>query len=389
MLKPLSNMRILLLLEPCVKNTSHRPRLSHRPHMSHMPRLRRRGMGLLDAILGLILFAAMASMAAQMWTAQLEKIARDVEARNLWEVKSALKDYVEADIPARYTAAVAAGGALEITPTMLSAANITLRNGALYGLERRPIDMWVIQDGSDLIYFARASGALKSPHYPAANVIYGPMGSVSGEQPGKVQGPALDWDVASLQIAHGLPLLNDVLAVEFVSIAADYRPYLSRTGAVTSAGVNLSSMTSNLDLGGQNLINVNDVTAAGALTADTLNVGTLAITGAMSGADLQISDTASVAGTLTAGQINSLEAITAGSVSINGPLDASSLNISGAATFGTLTITGEMDIGGDLNAVSATVENIEANSILATGASGVALDTATFDQIITGSCSGC
>ena len=109
----------------------------------------------------------------------------------------------------------------------------------------------------------------------------------------------------------------------------------------------------------------------------------------MSGADLQISDTASVAGTLTAGQINSLEAITAGSVSINGPLDASSLNISGAATFGTLTITGEMDIGGDLNAVSATVENIEANSILATGASGVALDTATFDQIITGSCSGC
>ncbi len=359
------------------------------PHISHMPRLRRRGMGLLDAILGLILFVAMVSMAAQIWAAQLEKIARDVEARNLWEVKTALKAYVEADIPARHTAAVVAGGALEITPAMLNGANITLRSGALYGLERRPIDMWVIQDGSDLIYFARASGPIKSAHYPAANVIYGPMGSVSGEQPGKVQGPALDWDVASLQNAHGLPLLNDVLAVDFVSLEADYLPYLSRTGAVTRDGVNLSSMASNLDLGGQNLVNVNDVTASGALTADTLDVNTLTITGTMSGANLQISDTASVAGTLTAGQVTSLETITAGSASINGPLDASSLSISGSATYGNLTVTGKIDVGGDVSAVSARVENIEANSILATGASGVALNTGTFDQIITGSCSGC
>ena len=356
-----------------------------------MPRRYRRGMGLLDSILGLILFVAMATMAIQIATNQLKKHARDVEARNLWEVKSALKSYVDTDVAARHAAAVTSGGALQVTPTTLRAANITLRDSALHGLERRDIDMWMVAEGADLVYFARATGAIKSPHYPAANVSYGPMGSVSGEEPTRVQGPSLDWDVSGLQIRHGLPIMDDVLAVEFVSMTADLYPYLSRTGATTAGGVNLSRMEADLDMGGNDITSVNNVTASGTLTADTVNADAVTINGPLSATNMAVAETLTVSSGVTAGDITSLNALATGSAVVSGALSAGSVTVSGQATYGELSVTGNIDVGGDLAANTATFETLETTTVLSTGGTGIELDawTATFDQLVTGGCSGC
>ena len=243
----------------------------------------------------------------------------------------------------------------------------------------------------DLVYFSRASGAIKSPHYPNANVSYGPMGSVSGEVPTRVQGPSLDWDVSGLQIRHGFPALDDVLAVEFVSMNADHYPYLSRIGATTSAGVNLSRMEANLDMGGNDITSVNNLSASGTLTADTVNTDAVTINGPLSATNMTVAETLAVSGGITAGDITSLNVLSTGSAAVSGALSAGSVTVSGQANYGELSVTGNIDVGGNLSANTATFENLETTTVLSTGGTGIELDawTATFDQLVTGGCSGC
>lgn len=106
---------------------------------------------------------------------------------------------------------------------------------------------------------------------------------------------------------------------------------------------------------------------------------------------MTVAETLTVSGGITAGDITSLNTLSTVSAAVSCALSAGSVTVSGQATYGELSVTGNIDVGGDLAANTATFETLETTTVLSTGASGIELDswTATFDQLVTGGCSGC
>lgn len=226
-------------------------------------RKNRRGIGLLDATLGLIIFSLMLSMGIQFLGDMVERNNHRQEARQLAEVNAALLTLLKTDPEAwRKKLEITPKHAIEISKQNLKDAGIRVRSEVFYGVNGRVIDMWMVASTqNELIYFSRATGTTKSHHYPEPNISHGAIGSVISYAPDVVQGAGLLWDIRTLRENIGLPIIGDVLAVGYFNLTASHVPYLSRLGEKTADGTDLSKMKVNLDMGGNSIINVDNVTA--------------------------------------------------------------------------------------------------------------------------------
>ena len=353
------------------------------------PRKNRRGIGLLDATLGLIIFSMMLSIGMDFLGDKIERDGHRQEARHLAVVNTALLTLLKTDPDGwRKRVGSSSKGAVQIGLANLIGAGISVPGNVFYGVNGRLIDMWMVASTTnELIYFSRASGEIKSHHYPEPNILHGAIGSVTSAKPKKVQGAGVDWDITTLHAKIDLPIVDDVVAVGYFNLTASHVPYLSRNGAVTSKGINLSQMTVDLNLGGNSILGAKNITATGSLNVNNLAAQNVSVAGGLTAQTAQVLGNANIGGNLEAVSVSTVNKITAGEAKINGGISAGSVNVLGTAKFDTLSVTKLLEVGEKVIAKTASFDTLKAKKV--TASEMITIGTGFFGKLTTKECKGC
>lgn len=365
----------------------------------------RRGLGLLDVILSLAILVLVIGSIKDYVDVQNLRRAERAEAHNLAQARAILGAYVE-NQALNLTATLAINGAQQVSVADLTSIGLNLDPTLLTGIEGRTIDLWVVHEADNVLtYFARASGALDTPHYPRPDPALGRLGSLTQEDPTRIRGIGVNWLVTGR--TGFTPSLDDTFALGQIDIDADIMPYLHRANVTAPGGTPLSQMEADLDLGGNNIINAGNVTLSGNLsTTGTIDATTSTLTGVLNADSFSIVDDLTVGADLTAGALSGAGDITVtGDVSVSGTLTAGQAVINGTGTFQTLTAAGALNVNGtttitgtlaadDLNIGTTlnvggtlTSDNIVGSSMSVAGT--LTSTNGTFNSITTGSCTGC
>ena len=372
-----------------------------------MTRPRPRGLSLFGALLSLVLIGVMVVAGSRFYTSEVMRRTERRAVEQLAEVSKAAYEYVLD----RFATLVAGPASQEVTLAQLRAVGVLApgfldvdvmgRGYRVLLVRPRPqtLDLVVTQTfaaGTDESWPWRPLTQVQSP------VVR--LGTVSADEPSTLRGPAINLDVAAVQSAFaGAPQVRAVAGYARLDRQTVFGDQLYRVAVPGFA--ELAQMETDLDLGG------NDVVEAGAVDAETLTVadtmevgGQLTVTTDLLVSGLiDVTGAATVTGDLTAQTADVANDVAAATVTSEGLLQAASMNVAGTMTAGGVSTTGDVAVGGSatvtgtVTAATARAGTVDAGtldlSILrARQVRMTSHSTATtigVTNLIVGSCSGC
>ena len=345
----------------CVRAISRQPPRSRRPRLA---RRHCRGLGLFDALLGVILLSMLALVGGQIAGTWVDRQLMAREARALAGLARAGRLWVEGDnarAPGPGMPQTVSFGEL-LGAGLWEATQIEFTPGRKRTMT---LQLW-LADTDRVMVIARARGAPGSaipPGVPGAAAAVPGVGAIL-DRPGEtlLRGPDLDFDMADVNaVQPGFAQRGDLFAIAHVYTAVNCDAYLHR--GIDPDCPNATRMDDDLDMGGNDLIAVGEI-FAGAMRLGTL-VGDLSIDGG-----LVINDALSV------GRQTTLEGLV-----VNGA----------ARVDGTLTVGADLMVTGTASLGVAQAAELIADTVSAERVFG---ETGTFrdlhvDDLTVTRCNGC
>lgn len=370
-----------------------------------MTRLRPRGLTLFGALLSLVLIGVMVVAGSQFYTSELLRRTERRAVEQLAEVSKAAYEFVLD----RFAPLVTGPVSQEVTLAQLRTAG-TLAQGFLdvdvMGRGYRVLLVRPSAEVLDLVVTQTfAAGTDESWPWRPLTQVQSPvvrLGTVSADEPTLLRGPAINLDVATVQSTFGVPQVRAVAGFARLDRQTVFGDQLYRVAVPGFA--ELAQMETDLDLGGNAIVEAGDVDAATLTVSDTMEVGgqlTVASDLLVSGL-IDVTGTATVGGALEAQTADIANDVAAATVTSDGLLQAASVNVAGTMTAGGVSTTGDVAVGGGatvtgtVTAAQARAGTVDARrldlSILRADQVRMTTGTATtlgVTNLIVGSCSGC
>ncbi|WP_316014640.1 hypothetical protein [Roseobacter sp. HKCCA0434] len=360
----------------------------------------RRGLSMVEAtlVMGIILLAVQQGI--NLWQAEIARQQNRSELWTLSRLADAAQSYFEADLVDRIAEVRATATSVrQITEVELEGAGVLDPGVTMFSPTGRPIDLWAYSPSADeVILLARATGNLDVENIPAGADGLGAIGWVSPLDDDALSGPGVEMDIAYLQGAEGLPVAGDTVAIRYLNLRADLRPYVYRR-SLGPGFEELNRMETTLDMNGY------EITGVSTFRTDRLEVTTL-FADSMSVAGTLTSDLMAVTGdldvggdiTATSATFEELDidgemvasAIEAGSATISGEVTATTLDVTDALTGGTGTfddVIADTVVAQDLESRRGVLRSVSADEGVFTNS--LYSTFGTFRNIITGVCTGC
>ena len=361
------------------------------------PRRRLRGLGMWDAMLGVAMLSMLGALAGQVVGDWMERRLMDEESRAVAELARAGRLYVEAD-PA--TNAPALGAFVTVTFADLDGANLwpperprsTPRRG-------RNMELRLWGAGTDRVtVIARARGPTEDipPLLPGAGAGVTGVGAIlnrSGET--LLRGPGVRLDMAPLNVLEaGFAQPGDLFGLSHAFVGEVCAAYLLRVADPACPDGN--RMTTGLDLGGNDIVGVNELETVELAVTEV--EGDLTVTGALrieEALDVEIAGDTSV-GALTVNDAMIVAGVSdiAGDLTVAGDFGATGTVTGSDLTFdGTISVAGDA-VMGDVDADDLVANTVTVRDLLVPGSVGTFGDfTATRlivdDLTVSGTCNGC
>ena len=375
------------------------------------PRRSRRGLGLLDVILGMAVLMIIIQSAFLFLQDRVWARTEATEVAHLGQVHRYLTSYVERNaVPLIKNIAI--GEARAITHADLAADDIDVNLSAYTGIDGRTIDMWVVRESDEVLVFTtRASGPTPRTHIPDPAPAYGVLGSYCCGNFESIRGIGLDWNIGNPATGGSIAAQigvqeGDTFVVTYLDIDADIRPYLHRKSTIMPDGTELHTMQTHLNLNGHNIENAGWVSINGHLIiSGDITAESASLDGKIVAKEVDVTGDITTTGDITAHNASVSGKVTAGSADIAGAVTAGALEVSGDARFTNLTIDdsltiegnltslstasatiGDLAVSADLNSDSAILDSIIANTM---SAGTLTADTASAGALVTQGCSGC
>ena len=350
-----------------------------------------------DAMLGVAILSMIGALAGQVVGDWMERRLMDEESRAIAELARAGRLYVEADPAAN----APAFGALEtVTFADLDGANLwpaerprsTPRRG-------RAMELRLWGAGTDRVtVIARARGPADEipPLMPGAGSGVTGVGAIldrAGET--VLRGPGVRLDMAPLNVLEaGFAQPGDLFGLAHVFTAEECAAYLLRVA--DPACPDGHRMTTGLDLGGNDLVGVNELETVELAVTEV--EGDLTVTGALR---IEEALDVEVAGSTTVGALTVNDAmVVAGATDIAGALTvAGDFGATGTVTGADLVFDGTISVAGDAVIGDAEADDLVANTVtvrdlLVPGSVGTFGDFSATrlivdDLTVSGTCNGC
>ena len=365
--------------------------ISRQPRRPRLARRHCRGLGLFDALLGVILLSMLALVGGQIAGTWVDRQLMAREARALAGLARAGRLWLEGD------SARAPGPGMPQTVSFgstfadLDAARLwsDIQNTFTPGRKRTmTLQLW-LADTDRVMVIARARGAPGSaipPGVPGAVAAVPGVGAIL-DRPGEtlLRGPDLDFDMADVNaVQPGFAQRGDLFALAHVYTAANCDAYLHRR--IDPDCPDATQMGANLDMGG------NDLIAVGEIVADAARVGTIDGDLVIEG-ELDINDALRVFGETTLEGL-----VVSGAARVDGTLlvgvdllVAGDLTATGTVSGGALVFNGDLSVAGTASLGAAQADELIAGTVTAQtvfGETGTFRDLDVVDLTVTG-CTGC
>ncbi|MYG26974.1 MAG: hypothetical protein F4213_13285 [Boseongicola sp. SB0677_bin_26] len=354
-----------------------------------LPRRNRRGLGLFDAMLAIIVLSLLALWGGQVAGGWIAGRVVTGEVRTVAELARAGRLLVEGDVSHGGRTHAVGAAPLAVGLADLEAAD--LRSPALGTRSpgRRALTLWLWRPNAGaLVVIARARGERPLARLPGAEDGATGVGALLGTD-ARLRGPGLDFDMGPVNaLVAGFATENDVFALDHVALDVTCRSYLFRVEVDCDGDgtpdVIANTMGTGLDMGGQ------DLTGAGNVTAATAAIGTLEgvteFTGALAvGGELAVTGRTTMEDVTVSGALNAASAEVAGTLTVPDLVATGALTGADLALDGTVAVSGEARLGdADVNTLNVVTLNVEQLSS----------DTGTFGSLFAEratftSCSGC
>lgn len=369
--------------------------------LSRHPRRARRGFSLFETILVVLILGFATQWIIAFVTREAHLKAARAESVQVSELARAAEAYLRRDLGNTMTeVANLPTRVRQVTLEQLRDAGVIMNGQTTFTALRRDATIWAYAPSSNELYvLARATGGDGAPpNIPTAQPGVTNIGWVSPTSPTRVTGPELSWDVSSLQGLVGWPVAEDLLAVIYLNSDRDLRPYLHRSAV--SGRPELNQMMTDIDMGGFNLSNVNNLSVRDLTATTSADLGSVTVTGALSTNSLNVAGGLTVANQLTANSAQvtgavtastgTITSVTAGDLNITGTLSAQSGSID-TLTGRTLESTGTLDAR-NIQSTAVTTQDLQTNTIStnqATVGGTVSATTGQFNTLQTNGCTGC
>ena len=378
-------------------NTIKHPRAFGR--RGRFERRTRRGATLLDATLAMIVGVVIVTQFVQLTERHALSRAALLDARHLTDLAQAAKSLVIGQSQTFTT-----GTVTSLTSQNLATAGVLSTGRTSQSATGREYVVSVSRrSANEVVIMARAmvrAGETITYNWPRGGEGVGLVGLVHSQSPEFIRGPALDYSLAWMtgSFATAKPTLGEMVALEVIRADQSIEPYLHRVAVPLNPQLN--TMETSLDMGGNDISNAanltaNSLTVAGDLTTTAL-VGTTdfagdVITGSLSVTGLgTFQGNVNVGGQLNAGSAVVSSGVTAGTittptVTVNGVISAQDASVSGTLTttnMGTATL-----VTSTLTATNAVAAHLSAD--LVTSEQITSVTQGEFENITTGSCTGC
>ena len=366
------------------------PAISRQPRQPRRPRLARRhcrGLGLFDALLGVILLSMLALVGGQIAGTWVDRQLMAGEVRALAGLARAGRLWLEGD---------STRAPVGTTPVGVSFND--LETARLWGVDQirftpgrkrdMTLQLWLAAPDQVMV-IARARGAPGSAipaGVPGATAAVPGVGAIL-DRPGEtlLRGPDLDFDMAALNsVQPDFARPGDLFALAHVYTGANCDAYLHRFEVLVCPDA--TRMATDLDMGGNDLIAVNEIVADAARLG--MIIGDLIIDG-----DLEIIDALSVDGQTTLdGLVVSGLARVDGTLSVGADLMVTGgLTATGTVSGAALVFDGDLSVAGTASLGAVQADDLIAGTVTAQtvfGDTGQFRDLHVEDLTVTG-CSGC
>lgn len=363
------------------------------------PRRTRRGSALVEFTLALLLGAMVLNQVISFIDERAKARAATLEARYLTDLAQAGRR-----ILASQTQNLTIGTPILLSPQDLATQGFLDEGRVHQSVTGRAFSVALLpRSANETVILARATphaGETAAPVAPKSGEGIARVGAIYSNAPDALRGPSLNYDLSWMTGGFGAvkPVVGDLAALDVFRRDQSITPYLHRE--TQTSAPELNQMQTNLDMDGNNITGVAQVTATTVDVSDTLSAATLTGTTQVFGPLTVDSLTANSSATIQ-GTANVLSRITAPELIVNGRvqtqrLEADSATISGSMSATTATVTGAMStttLATDELAADR-VESTDANirhlaSELVTATQFTSATTGTFQSLSTGSCSGC
>ena len=363
------------------------------------PRRNRRGSALVEFTLALLLGALVLNQVISFIHERASARAATLEARYLTDLTQAGRRLLTSQ-----TQSLTIG-----SPVLLSAQDLAtqgfLDEGRVYqSVTGRVFSVALLpRSTNETVILARATphaGEPATPVAPKSGEGIARVGAVYSHAPDALRGPSLNYDLSWMTGGFGAlkPVVGDLAALDVFRADQSITPYLHREAQPSAPELN--QMQTSLDMGGNNITGVAQVTATTVdvteqLSAETLT-GTTRVIGPLTVQSLTANSTATIEGMANVlGRITAPELIVSGRLQTQ-RLDVDSATISGSISATTATVTGAMSaetlaadqlVADRVESTDATIRHLASELVTATQFTSAT--TGTFESLSTGSCSGC
>ena len=235
---------------------------------------RRRGLSLFGALLALGLIGVMVVAGSQFYTAELMRRTEHRAIEQLAEVSKAAYEFVLD----RFPTLVAGPASQEVTLTQLRAAGVLAQGLLDVDVMGRGYRVLLVRPSPgvlDLVVTQTfASGTDESWPWRPLTQVQSPvvrLGTVSADEPAVLRGPAINLNVSAVQATFGVPQVRAVAGFVRLDRQTVFGDQLYRVAVPGFA--ELTQMETDLDLGGNAIVEAGAVDAETLTVADTVEVG--------------------------------------------------------------------------------------------------------------------
>jgi hypothetical protein len=364
-----------------------------------IPRRNRRGSALVEFTLALLLGALVLNQVISFIDERAKSRAATLEARYLTDLAQAGRRLLSSQ-----SQTLTIG-----TPLVLSAQDLATQGFLDEGRVSQSVTGRVFsvvllpRSANETVILARATphaGETAEPTSPKAGEGIARVGTIYAYAPDYLRGPSLNYDLSWMTGGFGSakPVAGDLAALDVFRRDQSVTPYLHRE--LQAGAPELNQMQTSLDMGSNNITGVAQMTAASAvvtdqLTATTLTgttqvIGALTVESLTANANATINGTADVQGRITAPELiasSRLQAqrLEADSATVTGTMSAATATVTGAMS--ATTLAADEMVADRVESTDATIRHLASELVTATQFTSAT--TGTFQNLSTGSCSGC
>jgi cytoskeletal protein CcmA (bactofilin family) len=353
----------------------------------------RRGMGMFDTLLSLMVLAVIVAGAAEFIEKERQRRANGIEIDRVVALADLGERYARQDLTTHMDH-LGAGRIASISVDDLQEAGLASDGLIMSSVATRDLSLWFYMPSADeLMVIARATGEREMVNIPDLVSGTKQIGYVPEFEPSRVMGVGLNWDVSTLQAVSAVqagdrfPAVNDLIAVRYLNQVADVRPYLHREPVTLADGTQMNRMDAPLDMGGHNIIGTGNV-QAGAAAFDTVTADTMVVNGLLTSDRMAVQQNLDITGAVTALEGTIAGPVSTGTLAVTNDVTANSLAVVNGITAQSAEVTDRLTadavtITGTVISDHVVVQSLTAAGDIRSGGRGV------FQSITTGSCLGC